>query len=113
MAKIHPSACIDGDVTLADDVVVGPGCVITGRPGPVRIGAGTVLRAQVHIEGPCTIGERNTFYPCTSAGFPPQDVSFDPALPGPGLAGDRFRLGTGALLLRDDQPAPAVIHWSP
>ena len=85
MPRIHPSACIDGDVTLADDVLVGPGCVITGRPGPVRIGAGTVLRAQVHIEGPCTIGERNTFYPCTSAGFPPQDVSFDPALPGPGL----------------------------
>lgn len=96
MPRIHPSAVIEGDVTLADDVVVGPGCVIAGCPGPVSIGAGTVLRAQVHIEGPCTIGERNTFYPCSSAGFPPQDLGFDPAAPGPGLVignGNTFREG--------------------
>jgi len=107
MAKVHPSACIDGDVTLADDVIIGPGCVITGSPGPVRIGAGTVLRAQVHIEGPCTIGERNTFYPCTSAGFPPQDIGFDPSLPGPGLVignGNIFREGFTAHRGKTQQP---------
>lgn len=107
MPRIHPSAVIDGDVTLADDVVVGPGCVIAGCPGPVSIGAGTVLRAQVHIEGPCTIGERNTFYPCATAGFPPQDLGFDPAKPGPGLViGDRnvFREGFSAHRGKTDKP---------
>ena len=85
MARIHPTAVVLGDVTLAPDVEVGPFCVIEGCPGPVTIGAGTRLLHRVSVQGPCTIGERNTLYPGVSIGFPPQDLGFNPAEPGPGV----------------------------
>lgn len=48
MAQIHPSSIVHPDAELADDVVVGPFCLI----GPkVRIGAGTHLRSHVCVEG--------------------------------------------------------------
>jgi len=85
MARIHPTAVVLGDVTLAPDVEVGPFCVIEGCPGPVTIGAGTRLLHRASIQGPCTIGERNMLYPGCTLGMPPQDLGFNPAEPGPGL----------------------------
>jgi len=85
MARIHPTAVVLGEVTLAADVEVGPGCVIEGCPGPVTIGAGTRLLHRATVQGPCAIGERNTVYPGAALGFPPQDLGFNPAEPGPGL----------------------------
>ena len=44
MAQIHQFSVVDPNAQLADDVVVGPFCVI----GPnVKIGAGTVLKSHV------------------------------------------------------------------
>jgi UDP-N-acetylglucosamine acyltransferase len=85
MARIHPSAVVLGDVALAPDVEVGPFCVIEGCPGPVTIGAGTRLLHRVTVQGPCSIGERNTMYPGATIGLPPQDLGFNPAEPGPGV----------------------------
>ena len=85
MARIHPTAVVLGEVTLAPDVEVGPFCVIEGCPGPVSIGSGTRLMHRASVQGPCSIGERNTVYPGVTLGFPPQDLGFNPAEPGPGL----------------------------
>ncbi len=91
MAHVHPTAQImDGegdDVELADDVVIGPHCVLGGR---VRIGAGTRLIGHVYGQGPLTIGEANTVYPFACLGFAPQDLKWDPDDTGAGLEiGDR------------------------
>lgn len=82
MPSIHPSAIVDARAELADDVVIGPHCVIEGR---VRIGAGTRLIARVFLQGPLVLGERNIIYPGACLGFPPQDRKFDPATEGAGV----------------------------
>ena len=70
---IADTACIDPRAELADDVEVGPYCVI----GPdVKIGRGTRLIAHVCIHGMTTLGEDNTVHPFAVIGGEPQDVSF-------------------------------------
>jgi len=81
-AQAHPSAILEGDVELAPGVEVGPGCVIRGR---VRIGAGTKLLGQVWLQGPLTLGARNTIYPFSALGFAPQHLDWDPDRDGAGL----------------------------
>lgn len=73
MAQIHPTAVVDPRAELADDVVVGPFSLV----GPkVRIGAGTVLRSHVVVEGRTTIGCRNVIYAGASIGCRPQDKKY-------------------------------------
>ena len=84
-ARIHPSAVIEGDVTLGDDVAVGPGCVIDGTVGPVQIGDRCRLIANCYLTGPLTMGEENVIWPAASLGAPPQDIGWDPAEPGAGM----------------------------
>jgi UDP-N-acetylglucosamine acyltransferase len=107
MSRIHSTAIIVGDVTLAADVEVGPFCVIEGCPGPVTIGAGTRLLNRVTVQGPCIIGERNTLHPGVTLGMPPQDLGFDPAKPGAGLVvghDNVFRSGVTIDRAKTDQP---------
>lgn len=85
---------MEGDVSLGENVVIGPYCVLDGTAGPISIGAGTRLIASVHLCGPLSIGEGNTIYPQANLGFSPQDLKWDPAKPGAGLAlgdGNTFR----------------------
>lgn len=73
---VHPSAVIEGDVELADDVVVGPYCFIRGK---VTIGRGTIVEAHVTLGsryGILEVGENNTFAPGAVIGGPPQDVTY-------------------------------------
>lgn len=73
MAQIHALSVVHPDAQLADDVVVGPFCVI----GPkVKIGAGTVLRSHVCVEGRTTIGKGNVIYAGASIGCDPQDKKY-------------------------------------
>ena len=73
MAKIHHFSLVDPSAQLADDVEVGPFCVI----GPnVTLGAGCKLLSHVNINGHTTIGERNIFYPNSSIGCDPQDKKY-------------------------------------
>lgn len=70
---IAPRAKVDPRAELAEDVNVGPFCVI----GPhVRIGRGTRLLSHVCISGEVTIGEFNTIGPFAAIGEPPQDSSY-------------------------------------
>jgi len=81
MAQIHRTATVDDQAQLAEDVVVGPNCVIEGA---VKIGAGTKLIASVYLKGPLTLGTGNTIYPFATIGLEAQDWKADPNNPGPG-----------------------------
>lgn len=90
-AQIHPTSAIEGDVQLADDVVIGPQCVLTG---PITIAAGTRLIGHAYLNGPLTLGAKNVIYPFACLGFAPQHAKFDPNKPGLGLvigSGNTFR----------------------
>ena len=74
--KVHPSSVISPDVELADDVEIGPYCIIQGK---VKIGKGTYVEGQVTLGsryGILEIGENNHFAPGAVIGGPPQDISY-------------------------------------
>ncbi len=70
---IHPTAVIDPAATVADDVEIGPYCVVGAN---VTIGSGSVLKSHVVIEGYTTIGENNLFYPFAAIGQLTQDLKY-------------------------------------
>lgn len=70
---IHATAIIQSGAELADDVRIGPYCVIGDN---VRIGSGTELLSHVMVDGDTTIGRENRLYPYASVGFEPQDLKF-------------------------------------
>ena len=74
MAKIHPTAIVDPSAKLADDVEVGPYCVIEHD---TEIGRGTRLIAQCHIGAYATLGANNVVYPFASIGTDPEDYGFE------------------------------------
>ena len=101
MPDFHPTAIIRGEVELADDVLVGPGCVLDGMSGPITVGAGTRLIGNVYLYGPLKIGTANTLYPGVCIGFAPQSVGFDDSVAGPGvLIGDHNVLREGVTIHR-------------
>ncbi|MBE3098219.1 MAG: acyl-ACP--UDP-N-acetylglucosamine O-acyltransferase [Planctomycetes bacterium] len=70
---ISKLAVVSPKAELAADVEVGPFCYI----GPdVRLDAGTVLHPGVTIVGCTRVGKRNTFYPNSIIGTPPQDITY-------------------------------------
>ncbi len=75
MPNIHSTAILEGEVNLADDVQLGPHCVLAG---PITVGPGTRLIGTVYLQGPLTLGANNTIYPFTCLGFAPQHAQFDP-----------------------------------
>ncbi len=75
MVNIHPTALVDKNVQLADDVTIGPYCIV--GPG-VSIGAGTVLDSRVVITGHVTIGRENRLYPNVTLGGCPQILGMKP-----------------------------------
>jgi len=71
---LSANTAIDPRARIADDVEIGPYCVI----GPdVQIGPGTRLMNNVTIRSRVTIGQDNVIHPGVVIGGEPQDVSFD------------------------------------
>jgi len=71
--KISKLAVVDPKAKIADDVEIGPFCVV----GPLaKIGRGTKLYNNVTILGDVTIGEDNLISPGTVLGGHPQDLSY-------------------------------------
>jgi UDP-N-acetylglucosamine acyltransferase len=71
--QISPQAAVDPRAELADDVFIGPFCVV----GPhVSIGAGTRLDNNVTIQGHVRLGRDNRLYPGAVIGGEPQDLSY-------------------------------------
>ena len=74
MAQIHPTAIVASGARLADDVVIGPYCVVGEH---VALAAGVGLMSHVVIDGRTTIGERTRIFPFASIGHEPQDVKYN------------------------------------
>lgn len=107
MSQIHPTAMIDTRAELADDVYVGPHCVIEGR---VTIGTGTRLIGNVYLQGPLTIGERNRVYPFSTFGFAPQDWKYDPYNEGSGaVIGSDNVFREGVTIHRATRDVPTTV----
>lgn len=70
---IHPTAIIDAQAELADDVEVGAYSIIQAG---VKIGTGTKIGPHVVISGPTSIGKNNQFFQFGSIGAAPQDKKF-------------------------------------
>jgi UDP-N-acetylglucosamine acyltransferase len=73
MVQIHPTAIIAPGARLADDVAIGPYCVIGEN---VSLAAGVSLKSHVVIDGRTTIGERTRIFPFASIGFETQDLKY-------------------------------------
>lgn len=76
LKNIHSSSVISKEAEIADDVVIGPFCIIRGR---VKLGKGCRLDSHVSIGseyGVVEIGERNVFCAGAVVGGPPQDLSY-------------------------------------
>jgi UDP-N-acetylglucosamine acyltransferase len=71
--QIHSSAIVHPKASLADDVEVGPFCMIGEH---VTIGTGTRLLSHVTVDGWTEIGERNELHPFVSIGGPPQHLGY-------------------------------------
>lgn len=57
---IHPSACVDPRANIAENVAIGPFCVIAAN---ACIGAGVQLSAGVHVGARSQIGEGSIVFP--------------------------------------------------
>jgi UDP-N-acetylglucosamine acyltransferase len=73
MARVHPTAIIAAGAKLAEDVVVGPYCIVGSD---VVLASGVSLRAHVVIAGRTTIGERTRIFPFAVIGSEPQDLKY-------------------------------------
>ena len=70
---VADNAAIDPRAEIAEDVEIGPFCVI----GPhVSIGRGTRLQNHVTLTGHVSIGEHNRIFPGVVIGAEPQDLSY-------------------------------------
>ena len=73
MPQIHPTAVVSAGARLADDVVIGPYCVIGEQ---VSLAPGVRLKSHVVIDGRTMIGERTRIFPFASIGFETQDLKY-------------------------------------
>jgi UDP-N-acetylglucosamine acyltransferase len=73
MPQIHPTAIVAPRARLAEDVVIGPYCVVGEN---VTLGARVTLRSHAVVDGRTTIGEGTRLFPFTSIGLEPQDLKY-------------------------------------
>jgi len=73
VTQIHPTAIVDPDAHLGNDVVVGPYSII--GPGVV-LGDSCWLQHHVTLCGPARIGKGNRFYAYASIGQQTQDLKY-------------------------------------
>ncbi|MBI3476806.1 MAG: acyl-ACP--UDP-N-acetylglucosamine O-acyltransferase [Acidobacteria bacterium] len=70
---IHSTAVIDPKARIHPSCKIGPYCVIAAD---VELGKGCHLVSHVAIDGPTKIGADNGFFPFSSIGMAPQDLSY-------------------------------------
>jgi len=69
----HPTAIIDPAAEIHPSCRIGPYCTIGAN---VELGDACELISHVAIEGPTKIGARNHFFPFSSIGLAPQDLTY-------------------------------------
>ena len=71
--SIHPSAILAEGAVVPESCTIGPFCTL----GPdVILGDECTLISHVVLDGHTVLGARNTVYPFTSIGIPPQDLKY-------------------------------------
>ena len=73
MSQIHPNSYISDNVTLGNNVKIGPFCNLNGN---IKVGDNTVLKSHISITGNTDIGKDNIFYPFSNIGCDPQDLKY-------------------------------------
>ena len=73
MAKIHPTAIVEGGAQLSDDVTIGPFCVVGAK---AKIGERTELLSHVTVSGRTSIGADCVLHPFVALGGPPQHTRY-------------------------------------
>ena len=73
MARIHPTALVEPQAELGDDVEVAAYAVIGAH---VRIGEGTRIGPHTVVDGHTTLGRDNRVFQFCSIGGPPQDKKY-------------------------------------
>ncbi|HEX7369934.1 MAG TPA: acyl-ACP--UDP-N-acetylglucosamine O-acyltransferase [Rhodanobacteraceae bacterium] len=73
MSFIHPTAVVDPEAKLADDIKIGPLTVIDGA---VEIGPGCEIGAHALVKGPTRIGRDSRIGAYASIGGDPQDKKY-------------------------------------
>ncbi|WP_117233482.1 acyl-ACP--UDP-N-acetylglucosamine O-acyltransferase [Vibrio maerlii] len=72
-AQVHPSAVIEGEVTIGANTIVGPFTYISGN---ITIGEGNEIMSHVVIKGHTTIGNENRIFPNAVVGEENQDKKY-------------------------------------
>lgn len=70
---LHSTVIADPNSRIHPSCKIGPYCVIGAD---VELGEGCRLDSHVVVEGPTKVGAHNHFYPFTSIGLAPQDISY-------------------------------------
>jgi UDP-N-acetylglucosamine acyltransferase len=73
---IHPTAIVDRRAEIAEDVEIGPHCMVEGN---VKIGRGCRLYHNVYVTGWTEIGEACVLHPGVIIGHEPQDTKYSGA----------------------------------
>jgi UDP-N-acetylglucosamine acyltransferase len=71
--SIHPTAIVDSAAKIHSSCKIGPYCVIGAD---VEISENCEFLSHVTVEGPSKIGSHNRFFPFSSIGLAPQDLSY-------------------------------------
>lgn len=82
--EVHATAVIEAGARLAEDVVIGPFCLVGSQ---VELGRGVRLISHVTVAGRTTIGPATRVFPFASIGHEPQDLKYK---------GEETRLEIGA-----------------
>ena len=71
--NVHPTAIVDPGAKIHPSCKIGPYCTVGAD---VELGQGCELISHVVVGGPSTVGARNKFFPFSSIGLGPQDLSY-------------------------------------
>jgi UDP-N-acetylglucosamine acyltransferase len=71
--NVHPTAIVDPGAKIPASCKIGPYCVIGAA---VELGEKCDLVSHVVMEGPTKIGSDNRFFPFSSIGLAPQDLTY-------------------------------------
>ena len=106
MPKIHPTAVVDCSARLAEDVEIGPYCVVESD---TEIGPGTVLRPHVVIRRYTTLGAGNLVDSFSALGGEPQDYKFDARTVSHLRIGDNNMFREGVTISRGTGPGAETV----
>jgi UDP-N-acetylglucosamine acyltransferase len=109
MANIHPTAIVSSGAVLANDVEIGPYCIVDGD---TEIGAGCVLRSHVIVRRYTHMGSGNFVDSHTVLGGEPQDLKFDPSITSHVRIGDDNVFREGVTISRATREGGATVVGS-